>query len=557
MSELLFSNVAERGVLSGVLHDPVERFDLVLEQVPEGAFYFDQNAAAFEVLQDMRETRRPIEPRSFVMRAADLGKLVTIGGEQSVNELVAHRPTNLHFAHYLQTVKEKAVMRQVSAYGNWVLEQVQTPGTDPAEMVELMQVKALGISLDRSSAGPRHIDEVLAEIDIANAAAILRAEAGQKICGLQTGLARLDQELQGIERGDRYGIIGLSNTGKTARLMQALKHLVIQGERPLVFMCDGKDREAIVRLYAELADVELSWITGGGFKGEDRTVKLARLKEARAWLKRQGIFIYDGAFHIQEQNSIARRFKKKHGITGTATDFFGRCTSVGFGPKEKIAMLASVADEWSRGIDVLGIWGIMLAQANQNDFGVGDPIEKGPAALKDCKTLYDVLTKAEGWSREQRAFEVLVKEETRILDSDRAGALPLEDHEQFLLCSIIKSKNTGLGDVWARLLGSVMRMKDFYPHAQIADARSPALGRLMKQVESGKPNYASRDYQGPRGRPRKDGGAPPPEDDFPESAPPRPDPGPSVQMTITRPNRPNAIGEARADNAAPLPPTTL
>lgn len=207
---------------------------------------------------------------------------------------------------------------------------------------------------------------------------------------------------------------------------------------------------------------------------------------------------------------------KKHGITGTMTDFFGRVRSVGFKNSDKTAMLSSVAEEWATGIDNFKgkLWGIMLAQANQLDFRVGQPLEKGPGSLKDCKTLYDVATKAEGWSEEKRTLEQLkngdqegkpkLGPELRIPDLDRQGAPPLHADEQILLCSIIKSKNTRKGEIWARLQGDIGRLTDLCPGVQLDTPTSASFARLAKQMDQGQPNYASRFYNGPRGRPRKD-----------------------------------------------------
>jgi replicative DNA helicase len=503
---VLFSNECERGVLSGILHDPVERLDLVLEQVPDSAFYHASNIAAFEVLHNMRLHNIPIDHLTFTARATQLGKLDTLGGENVINELYAHRPTSLHFRTYLHTLKEKRVMRQVNAFCDRFKEKLYEPGTDPADLVDLFQVEALSISLERNEKGPRPIGEVLAEIDADLVHAIALADAGKKISGWETGLSRVDEILQGLENGDRYVIAGLSNTGKTAREMQMVRKCIQQGKRLLLFMLDGKDKEAIIRLYAEVADVELSFITSGTYKLEDRDIRLARLKDARNYLERQGIFIDDRARSIQEINAITRRMVKKEGIEGTFIDYFGRVTSAGFKLQDKTNMLSSVADQWARCVDDHSgrLFSVMLAQANQNDIKVGQPMEKGPGSLKDCKTLYDVATKGEGLSREQRDLDTLKKEELRIPDTDRHAAPPLRADEQIILNTIIKSKNTRLGEVWTRLQGSVMRFRDFDPNSKIGDPRTASMGRLLKQVQNGSPNYASRDYAGPRGRPRKE-----------------------------------------------------
>lgn len=555
MSELLHSSVAERGVISGILHDPVTCLDMVREQLPEGGFYFEQHEAAYEVLLAMHEARMIIEPRSFTIRAGDLGKTAVIG-QDTINDIIAHRPAPLHFQQYLQKCKEKRAMREMLSFSDWIREQVHEPGNDPATLVELMQVRAMAVSLDHNRREPRHISAVLDEIDLDVKEALQLADSGRRIRGLETGIARIDQTLGGLERGDRYLVVGLSNVGKTWRALQMVRCAVEQGERIQIFMRDGKDKEHIIRLYADMAGVELGFLLGGNQKGDERTIRLQKLQEAKRRLSAMGIFIDDSADTIQEQNAIVRRMVKKHGITGTMTDYFGRCASVGFKNSDKTSMLASVAEEWARGIDNFKgkLFGIMLAQANQLDFRVGQPLEKGPGSLKDCKTLYDVATKAEGWSEEKRTLDQLkngdqetkpkLGPELRIPDLDRNGAPPLHADEHILLCSVIKSKNTRKGDVWARLQGDIGRLTDLCPGVTLDTPTSAAFARLTKQMEQGKPNFASRFYEGHRGRPRKDGSAPPPEDDMPDTEPP-PEPakprigqGPSLHgsLTITRPN---------------------
>jgi len=185
-----FSNESERGVISGILHDPNERMDVVHEQVPEGAFYHAANGAAFEVLQDMRRAGLPIDPVTFTNRARELDKLKVIGGENAINDLYAHRPPGHHFMAYLRTLKEKRAARLVIEVCDRFREMAYTPGTDPAEMVDLFQKDALQISLERDERGPRHIREVLEVIDSQIDKRLEMLSQNQQIAGYELGLPR-------------------------------------------------------------------------------------------------------------------------------------------------------------------------------------------------------------------------------------------------------------------------------------------------------------------------------------------------------------------------------
>lgn len=548
---VLFSNECERGLLSAILHRPVEMLEQA-QELPEGVFYFEANSAMFELLLEMRRANIAIEPVSLTSFARDHGKLQLIGAEQGVNELYSHRPNQRYVEFYMQTLREKRGMRELKDFAERTLTRIFTAGADPVATVELTQQEAMKISLERIGREPRHVLQVLNEIDEDLRASIAR---GGKIAGLQTGLVRLDEATNGIERGERRILVGLSNVGKTWRATQMIKALLNQGQRLIYFMHDGKDKEVVVRLYADIAGVELGFLLGNRFTTDDHAARWALLNEAKKKLEKAGLFIDDQAHSIEECNAIQRRMVVKQGINGAFHDYFGRMTSIGFKSSDKYAMLTSVAEGWARGIDAFdgNFYGVMLQQAAENEFSVGVPIDKGPASVKECKNLYNVATKGEGLSREMRAFEELKKNETKICDMDRYRAPELEPGEQVIRIGVIKSKTSALPDIWARLKGNMGRMSDFYPKAEFAEPRSRAHDRLAQQIAAGSINWSNKaevERLGLKpGRPRKDGSAPPPEDDLPEPDPePTPEPpkrsigqGPSLcgPLSITRPNRPN------------------
>lgn len=331
-----FSNEAECGVISGVLHDPVERMDVVQEQVPEnddgegGAFYHAANRAAFEVLKDLRSTGRPIDPVTFTTRAREMDKLQAIGGENGVNALYAHRPPAHHFMAYLQTLKAYRARRHQIKVCHAGLEAAYDLANDPASMVDVFQKEALQISMEHDERGPRHIKEVLASIDDQLDKRLEMLGNNQQIAGFPFGLPRLDHYAQGLEAEDRMIIAGLSNTGKTALLVQVVRSFIEQGLPGLVFMLDGSAESFVMRLYAAVADVPQSNLKTGYGLSKGGGPARDRLAEARRYLEKQGLFIDDRpALSIQQINAKTRRMAKTHGIRWNAIDFFGNGTVPG------------------------------------------------------------------------------------------------------------------------------------------------------------------------------------------------------------------------------------
>jgi replicative DNA helicase len=480
--QMPFSNESERGVVSGILQHPMERMDIVVEQVPEGAFYHAANAAAFEVLLDMRQAGRPIDPVTFTNRARELNKLQAIGGETAINELYAHRPPNHHFMAYLRTLQEKRALRLVIETCNRHLEQAYTPGVDPVEVIDMLQKDALLIALDRDERGPRHIAEVLDEIDANTAAAEERLKNNVQLAGWHTGLPRVDHVSQGLEIEDRYVIAGLSNTGKTARLTHMVRAFIEQELRVLIFMLDGSAASTIIRLYAEVADVPVNTIKTGYGLMEHSQEKKQRLKKAKDWLKDKGVFIDDRAgLSIQQINATTRRYKKLHGVQLTAIDFFGNITCPGFAASDRVNMLTAVSKAWKQGVLDAKVPSIMLAQVTAEHVKEGQIPPCSPHIIKDCKSLFEDATKVEALSREFRTLDDLRRDELRIPDTDRQAAV-LHEGEQIIVHTMAKSKDGALGHVWTRFAGAVMRFSDLNPSSRLGDSSINKLNRLRKEA---------------------------------------------------------------------------
>ena len=478
-----FSDEAERAVLSGLVHDPITRMDALSEKLQDGAFYYPSNAAFYDVLLDLRTAGKVIDCITVTNRARDLKKLDIIGGENAVYEIYGFRPPPAHFDSYVRILQEKRAARSMLAICDSIRSKLTEPGADVVGIIDEFQKEALSVSLERDERGPRHISEVLEEIDANTTAAEQRLKENIQLAGWHTGLPRVDYLSQGLEIEDRYVIAGLSNTGKTARLTHMIRAFIEQELKVLIFMLDGSAASTIIRLYAEVSDVPVNSIkTGYGLLEHSRDKK-NRLLNAKRWLADKNVFIDDRAgLSIQQINATTRRFKKLHGIQLTAIDFFGNVTSPGFAPHDKVNMLTHVSKSWKQGVLDNKVPSIMLAQVNAEHVREGQIPSCSPHIIKDCKSLYEDATKVEALSREFRTLDELKEKEFRIPDTDRHAAPFLLEHEQIICHTMAKSKDGALGHVWTRFNGPVMRFRDLNPQSRMGDSSVNKKAR-MKQHE--------------------------------------------------------------------------
>lgn len=526
-----FSDASERGVLSGILQDPVARMDMVQEQVPEGGFYHEANAAMFEVLVDLRRAGKPIDPVTLVTRAAEMEKMTVIGGEGMVNELYAHRPPHHHFMSYLRSLQEYRGRREVIRVCNEAMERAYDLGSNPAEDLDLFQKEALLISLDADERGPVHIKPVLDEEDRLLKAKLADLSNNQQIAGFPFGIPRLDHLMQGLEDEDRFIIAALSNVGKTGLLVEIAYSFIKQGLPGLIFMLDGSAGSFIRRLWSRASGVSQHAIkTGYGLSKGGEASRL-KLEEARLWLEQQGIYIDDRAgLSIQQINATTRRYAKTKGIRWNAIDFFQNGTVPGFTARELTPMLTAFSRAWKAGVlDMKKIGrpvpSILLAQV-VDEVGEGEIPPSAPSIIKHCRAAFEDSTKVLALSRELREISVLKEKEFRIPDLDRSMAPALAEGEQIIVATTAKTKDGALGNVWLRLRGETWEWRDFNPASRLADSRVNEGSRFKRQQEQ--------QQQSAKPAPTP---MPPPK--------PRIGTGPSLHgpLKITRPERPPQKGE--------------
>ena len=109
------STEAEKGVLGSVLQ-AADLIDLCVENhlLPE-SFYDPAHRVIFENLMEMSEKRHPIDVLTVANRLRESGMIDKIGGELYLHRLIDSTPTTAHAAFYIETVRQKHVLRQIIA----------------------------------------------------------------------------------------------------------------------------------------------------------------------------------------------------------------------------------------------------------------------------------------------------------------------------------------------------------------------------------------------------------------------------------------------------------
>jgi replicative DNA helicase len=110
---LPFSDEAEKGVLSCLLQDPVERLSECRVNLPSLAFYHDANRTIYEKLLEFYDKNLPVDPVTLTHALREQNLLDKVGGAAAISELFAFVPIPSHFPYYKKIVLDKHILREL------------------------------------------------------------------------------------------------------------------------------------------------------------------------------------------------------------------------------------------------------------------------------------------------------------------------------------------------------------------------------------------------------------------------------------------------------------
>ena len=203
---------AEAAVLSAIMLKR-DSLDQVAEILKPEHFYSEANGRIYEGAVALALAGQPIDSVQIASWLRDREKLAQIGGIAYLAQIVDATPAVAHVGAHARTVREKWRLRRlisecqrISAEGYGDVGQVQD-FIDGAEQ----SVYQLARTAEANSAQPIHV-VLRAAFEQINKA----AERGDRITGISTGYAKLDEKTAGLHDGDLTIIAARPGMGKTS-----------------------------------------------------------------------------------------------------------------------------------------------------------------------------------------------------------------------------------------------------------------------------------------------------------------------------------------------------
>lgn len=312
----------ESAVLACIFKDPAQYYN-VDQKLAEEDFLTPHHRAIFTIVKSlMRQEVITVDSAAILTQAASLNLENNIGGYDYVNALFDKNidPKNIDF--YIERVADAATKIRVMLASDDILElteknKVLSDSTLPAkDIVDHAQEKFLQIAMEGQRGTDavnmsEGLDELIQEA----------METSDRIKGIETGYAILDEEINGLEPGTLTVLGARPKVGKSTMLMNWAKHMAYHQGRPVLYVdTEMSLREQQFRLTSMLSQVPERDIKNGTFK--DFNDRLSQVDTARDIINKGLLFHkYYPDFSAEGISSMVRKFHYQHNIECVIFDY--------------------------------------------------------------------------------------------------------------------------------------------------------------------------------------------------------------------------------------------
>ncbi len=417
-----FSIDSEQSILGGLLLEPWRIDDLPCSVTD---FYRHDHKLIFAAMLYLSERNQQIDIVTVAQRLESQKELVEAGGLGYLGSLAQNTPGAGNIKRYAEIVKDKALVRELSAVALNIASNCEHGVDGAADLVAQAEADIYAIMDKRESVEPVHIGAAVNE-------AI--EHLGNVIDGLtyqSTGLEDLDAMIGGLRGGATYVIAARSSMGKTA-LMCSIAHHVAQEKSCYIATLEMPRREIAARLMAISGNVNLG--NAKQWQPEDYD----RLSKAASVIKDLNITIdHEEGLTLAKLRSRARRQKRRKGLGCIFVDYMQLMKSTADTREREVALISEGLKSLAKELDVPVV---VLAQLNRD-------CDK----RADKRPLMSDLRESGSIEQDADVIVMLYRDEVYNKDTQYKGIAEL---------LIRKNRHGAIGDVYTHFNHETMAFKN-------------------------------------------------------------------------------------------------
>jgi len=295
---------AERSILGAILLDNFA-YNQAAEHLRAEDFSLDSHRRIYARMIDLSESSRPIDMITLVEELDRHKELEAIGDVGYISSLLDGVPDRPSIEHYIRIVRDKALLRGLIHAANAAIARASEQ-TDPAEEVlNDAEAAIFQLSEKRIGRGFMGVQDIVKE-SFGSVDALL--QRGQRITGLETHYADLDEKTSGLQPSDLVIIAARPSMGKTAFALNIAENAAIHDGRVVgVFSLEMSREALLLRMLCSAARVDSHKMRTGSLWRED----MEKVVHAMEKLATAPLFIDDTpGISLSEMRAKARRLQQ-------------------------------------------------------------------------------------------------------------------------------------------------------------------------------------------------------------------------------------------------------
>jgi replicative DNA helicase len=298
---------AERSILGAILLDN-HAYDEAAEQLKADDFSLDSHRRIYARMVDLSELAKPIDIITLREELSQRKEVEAVGGVAYLASLTEGLPRRLAIENYIKIVRDKALLRGLIHAAQAAMARASEQSDPAEEILNDAEAAIFQISEKRIGRGFVGVQDIIKE-SFGSVDAFL--QRGQRITGLETHYADLDEKTSGLQPSDLIIIAGRPSMGKTAFALNIAENAATIDQKVVAVFSLEMSKEALLqRLLCSLARVDSHRFRTGSLWRDDMNKVVSAMEQ----LVHAPIFIDDTpGIALSEMRAKARRLRQSQG----------------------------------------------------------------------------------------------------------------------------------------------------------------------------------------------------------------------------------------------------
>lgn len=297
---------AEQAVLGGLMLRP-EALPLVLDALKAEDFFQARHGAIWAGIVELAEKGQPFDAVTLGEWFSAQGQAELVDNGAYLIDLSMNTPSAANIRAYAEIVQDKALRRQVMAFGADLVDSVLESTETATESLLSDAAHRLGELQPAQSSGPRKVSEGLKGWFEQFQA---KFNSGTRMTGLPTQWSEFNRITRGLQPQTLYIVAARPSMGKSIVGLNMALFSAMRGTRTVFFSLEMSEQECHDRNIASLAGVPHDWVASPEDRKDSETY-MAMTGQAIADLMKAPLYI-DATPNITNRQFEARVRRMHH-----------------------------------------------------------------------------------------------------------------------------------------------------------------------------------------------------------------------------------------------------